>query len=287
MTRKSGLGRGLDALIPGGESPSPVGGIIEIPVNRISPNPRQPRSTFDAEEISDLATSILEHGVIQPVIVSYDDGESKYILIAGERRWIAAQHAGIESVPAIVRQVDDQQRLELALIENIQRTDLNPLEAAEAYRQLSDDFTLSHDQIADRVGKSRATISNTLRLLKLSPEVKKALIGNRISEGHARALLALPTAQAQSAALTTILSKDLSVRQTEQLVKGLTGEKPEITAKPTSPPEIVAIEEVLRAHLGTRVKVNQRRKGGTIVIHYYSPEDLNTILDLLIDQEQE
>ncbi len=224
MTRKFGLGRGLDALIPGGDTPPPSG-VLNIPLSSISPNPRQPRTHFDEEEISELAASILEHGVIQPVIVSQDEDESKYVLIAGERRWIAAQHAGLESIPAIVRQVNEQQQIELALIENVQRSDLNPLEAAEAYRQLNEEFGLSHDAISARVGKSRTAITNTLRLLKLPAEVKKALIESRITEGHARALLSLPTAQSQIAALQTILAKDLTVRQTEQLVKHLTGEK--------------------------------------------------------------
>jgi ParB family chromosome partitioning protein len=285
MTRKSGLGRGLDALIPSGDKPNPTG-IINISVNRVSPNPRQPRTKFDPGEISELASSILEHGVIQPIIVSYDDNASQYVLVAGERRWIAAQHAGLEFIPAIVRNVDEQQQVELALIENVQRSDLNPLEAAEAYRQLSDDFGLSHEEISTKVGKSRTAITNTLRLLKLAPEVKKSLLEDQISEGHARALLSLPTAQAQTAALNTILLKDLTVRQTEQLVKSLIGEKPDKAPKPALSPEIIAIEEVLRTHLGTKVKVNQRQKGGTIVIHYFSSEELNSLLDLLIGQDQ-
>lgn len=285
MTRKYGLGRGLEALIPGGDSP-PSSGVSNIPVSDISPNPRQPRTHFGEVEISELAASILEHGVIQPVIVSMDEGGSNYVLIAGERRWLAAQHAGLEYIPAIVRQVNDQQQIELALIENIQREDLNPLEAAEAYRQLSEDFGLSHEAISARVGKSRTAITNTLRLLKLPAEVKSALIANKISEGHARALLSLPTTQSQVAALQTILGKDLTVRQTEKLVKHLTGEKQEVTVKPEPPPEIIAIEEVLRTHLGTKVKVNQRKKGGSIVIHYYSSEELNSILDMLLGEDQ-
>lgn len=285
MTRKFGLGRGLEALIPGGDTPPPSG-VLDIALSSISPNPRQPRTHFDEGEISELTASIQEHGVIQPIIVSQDDEGLNYVLIAGERRWIAAQHAGLEYIPAIVRQVNEQQQIELALIENIQRSDLNPLEAAEAYRQLSDEFRLSHDAISARVGKSRTAITNTLRLLKLPPEVKKALIENRISEGHARTLLSLPTSQSQIAALQTILAKDLTVRQAEQLVKNLTGEKQEASARDEPPPEIIAIEEVLRTHLGTKVKVNQRKKGGSIVIHYYSSEELNSILDLLLGEDQ-
>ncbi|MGW8249245.1 MAG: ParB/RepB/Spo0J family partition protein [Anaerolineales bacterium] len=286
MTRKSGLGRGLDALIPSGDKQA-TSGVLNIPVRRVSPNPRQPRTRFDPDEISELASSILEHGVIQPIIVSYDESTAQYTLVAGERRWKAAQHAGLEFIPALVREVSEQQQVELALIENVQRSDLNPLEAAEAYRQLNEDFGLSHEEISTRVGKSRAAVTNTLRLLKLPTEVKKSLIEDQISEGHARALLALPTAQAQSAALKTVLAKDLTVRQTEQLVKSLTGEKLEKAPKAAAPPEIIAIEEVLRTHLGTKVKVNQRQKGGTIVIHYFSSEELNSLLDLLIGQDQE
>jgi ParB family chromosome partitioning protein len=285
MTRKFGLGRGLEALIPGGDTP-PASGVMNIPLSSISPNPRQPRTHFDEREISELAASIQEHGVIQPIIVSQKDDGSNYVLIAGERRWIAAQHAELEYIPAIVRQVDEQQQIELALIENIQRSDLNPLEAAEAYRQLGDDFGLSHEAISARVGKSRTAITNTLRLLKLPAEAKKALIESRISEGHARTLLSLPTTQSQIAAMQTILAKDLTVRQAEQLVKNLTGEKQEVTAKDEPPPEIIAIEEVLRTHLGTKVKVNQRKNGGSIVIHYYSSEELNSILDLLLGEDQ-
>ncbi len=285
MTRKTGLGRGLDALIPGGEPPST--GVIEIPVNLITPNPRQPRSRFDAEELSELADSIKEHGVLQPIIVSFDEHDSQYVLIAGERRWMAARQAGLESIPAIVREVNDQQRVELALIENVQRSDLSPLEAAEAYHQLSEEFALSHDQISTRVGKSRTTITNTLRLLKLPIDVKTALAEDRISEGHARALLSLNNPQAQTAALQTILAKDLTVRQTEQLVRKLSGEKPAPVPKLTAAPEILSLEEQLRSRLGTKVKVNPRKKGGSIVIHYFSTEELNSLLDLLLGNSQD
>jgi ParB family chromosome partitioning protein len=283
MTRKSGLGRGLDALIPPTEPAS--SGVTSIPIHLIVPNPRQPRSRFDPDELSELAASIKEHGVLQPIIVSFDDHSSQYVLIAGERRWMAARHAGLESIPAIVREVNDQQRVELALIENVQRSDLSPLEAAEAYHQLNEEFALSHEQISDRVGKSRATITNTLRLLKLPPDVKIALAEKKISEGHARALLSLNNPQAQSAALHTILAKDLTVRQTEQLVRKLSGEKPLSTPKPAPSPEIASLEEQLRARLGTRVSVNPRKKGGAIVIHYYSTEELNSLLDLLLGDE--
>jgi ParB family transcriptional regulator, chromosome partitioning protein len=280
--RKSGLGRGLDALIPGSESPPPSG-ILNIPIHNIIPNPRQPRTHMDTEELSDLSDSIREHGIIQPIVVSYEDSSSQYVLIAGERRWMAARQAGFEEIPAIVREVSEQQRVELALIENVQRSDLSPLETAEAFRQLSDEFGLSHEQISEQVGKSRASVTNTLRLLKLPEDVKNALAEKKISEGHARALLSLPAPQAQSAVLQTVLSKDLSVRQTELLVRKLTGEKPTSAKKHERAPEIIEIEDRLRSRLGTRVKVNQFRKGGTVVIHYFSPEELDSILAILLE----
>lgn len=282
-TRRPGLGRGLDALIPPSES-QPTSGIVNIPIQNIIPNPRQPRSHIDKDELLELAASIREHGVIQPVIVSYDDAVSQYILIAGERRWLAAREAGLETVPAIVREVNEQQRIELALIENVQRSDLSPLETAEAYRQLNEEFGLSHEQIADQVGKSRASVTNTLRLLKLPMDVKQALAENKISEGHARALLSLSTPQAQSAVLQSILSKNLNVRQTELLVRKLMGEKPRSATKHQRSPEVAEIEDRLRSHLGTKVKVNQYRKGGTVVIHYFSSEELEAILAILLGQ---
>jgi ParB family transcriptional regulator, chromosome partitioning protein len=199
-------------------------------------------------------------------------------LIAGERRWLAARKAGLDSVPALIRQVTQQELLEIALVENVQRADLSPLEAAEAYRQLSEEFQISHEQIAIRVGKSRTSVTNTLRLLKLPQSVQRALAAHKISEGHARSLLALTTVQAQTAALETILRHELNVRQTEELVRKLSGEKPTSQPKPAPPPELVALEERLRSQLGTRVSLNHGPKGGTLVIHYYSDEELDNIV---------
>lgn len=285
MARRSGLGRGLDALIPGDDRPH--SGVSEIPVGQIIPNPRQPRLRFDPQELAELAASIRQHGVIQPLIVSESEAPDQYVLIAGERRLLAARQAGLETVPAILREAGDQQRLELALIENVQRADLSPLEAAEAYRQLSDDFHLSHEEIAARVGKSRTAVTNTLRLLKLPTEVQEALSAGQISEGHARALLALPTPQAQNAALQTILSHELNVRQTEDLVRKLTGQKVVVLPKPASPPEIVALEERLRTCLGTKVNLKRSRKGGTLVIHFYSDEELNALVEQIMGEGRE
>jgi ParB family transcriptional regulator, chromosome partitioning protein len=282
--KKSGLGRGLDALIPGGEEKLPRDGIIQVLVENVQPNPRQPRTFFDTEELAELAASIKEHGIIQPLIVAAADSPDKFILIAGERRLQAAKQAGLQHVPVLIRDASAQQFLELALIENIQRADLNPLEAAEAYRQLSEEFHLSHDQIATQVGKSRTAITNTLRLLKLPASIQQTLVDRKISEGHARAILALPTSQAQLAVLATIVKNELNVRQTEELIRKYLGHKPVPASKPEIPPEIKTIEDRLRSFLGTKVRVNHGKQGGSITIHYYSNEELEGILDRIIKE---
>ncbi len=284
---KRGLGRGLDALIPVNEPDDAAhGGPVALLVSQIARNPRQPRTRIDPQELADLAASIREHGVIQPVIVAKSAVPGQYTLIAGERRVEASKLAGLATIPAIVRgQTSDQGLLELALIENIQRADLSPLEAAQAYKHLADDFSLSHDDIARRVGKQRATVSNTLRLLKLPPKIQGALAQGLISEGHARALLALPNAQAQLAAMSTIIGKGLNARQTEELVRQLTGHKNVKPVKAAKSAEVRALENRLRDTLGTRVNLNRGRKGGTIVIHFYSDEELNTLADKLLEEE--
>jgi len=256
-----------------------------IPVQAISPNPRQPRTKFYGEELSELADSIRENGIIQPLIVTRAAQPGGYILIAGERRLLAARQAGLETVPALIREATEQQRLELALIENVQRADLTPLEAAEAYRQLADDFNLTHDQIAIRVGKSRVAVTNTLRLLKLPESIQAGLAQGHITEGHARALLSLPTHQAQTAAFQTILKNYLNVRQTEELVRKLSGQKPLTEPHPEPVPEVTALEDRLRQQLGTRVRLNPHKKGGTLVIHYYSAEELDALIEKLLGEQ--
>jgi ParB family chromosome partitioning protein len=283
MPQKSGLGRGLGALIPGGENALAENGVMLVSVDLVLPNPRQPRSMMHPEELQDLTASIREHGVLQPLIVTPGDTQGRYILIAGERRLQAARLAGLASVPVLVRPATDQQRLELAIIENVQRSDLSALEQAEAYRQLAEDFNLSHEEIAARVGKSRVAVSNTLRLLKLPDPVKNALIEGRISEGHARALLALPTTEAQTAALRTIIAHEMNVRQAEEFVRKLSGEKPSRKSKHTVDPEVAELENRLRTSLGTKVILRSGRKGGTVTIHYYSDEELNALLERLLN----
>lgn len=282
MPRKSGLGRGLDALIPRGENAPTEDGVTLVPVELVFPNPRQPRRNIRPEDLEDLTASVREHGVLQPLIVTVGESIGQYILIAGERRLQAARLAGLKAVPVLVRQATDLQRLELAIIENVQRSDLNPLEEAEAYRQLAVDFNLSHEVIAARVGKNRVTVTNTLRLLKLPDAVKNSLIEGHISEGHARALLALPSPEAQSAALRTVRSKELNVRQTEELVRKLSGAKPVKKSKVVPTPEIRELEERLRAVLGTKVSLYARKKGGTLTIYFYSDEELDSLLGRLL-----
>jgi len=290
MAHRPGLGKGLGALIPGDESdaqsPHPISSqsIILIPIDKIRPNPQQPRNIMATDSLEELADSIREHGIIQPLIVTDDPDEDCYMLIAGERRWRAAKMAGLSMVPVISRTTTEQGQLELALIENLQRTDLTPLEMADAYHQLAENFSLTHEQIAERVGKSRASVTNTLRLLNLPDQVKNALLEGLISEGHARTLLGLPNAKAQRAALSSVLRLDLNVRQTEALVKKLTGEKPPSVPKPAPSPEVRTMEDKLRTHFGTKVNLNKGKKGGSLVIYYYSDEELNAILDKILTE---
>ena len=282
MAQRTGLGKGLDALIPGGkDSPSITGGVMQAAVESIARNPRQPRAQFDAGELDELAASIREHGIIQPLIVS-PGKNGAYVLIAGERRLQAAKKAGLQTVPVILRQASDRQHLELALIENVQRADLGPLEEADAYQHLVQDFGLSQEQVAERVGKSRVAVTNTLRLLGLSQRVKQALAEEQITEGHARALLGLTSAKAQEAALQTVLKLFLSVRQTEGLVRKLGGEKPKAKVKSKPAADVADIERRLRASLGTKVALKHGKKGGAVTIYYYSDEELDTLLERLL-----
>jgi ParB family chromosome partitioning protein len=284
MPRRTGLGKGLEALIPGGEGEMPESGITSIAIDRLTPNPRQPRVSIHEEDLTELAASIQEHGIIQPLLVMPGTQPGDYILVAGERRWRAARMVGMEFVPAIVRQVTPQEQLELALIENLQRSDLAPLEIAAAYRQMEEDFKLSHEEIGRKVGKDRSTVANTLRLLKLPQAVLAALAAMRITEGHARAMLALPSVQAQLAVLQTVLNQDLNVRQTEALVRQLSGQRPESLAPRVTAPEVLDIEDRLRRRLGTKVTVHHGKKGGTVTIHYYSNEELEAIVSQILKE---
>lgn len=282
MTKKRGLGRGLGALIPGAEEMSETG-LRTIPITHIQPNPHQPRSNFDDGQLAELTASIAAHGLIQPLIVTEEAGQ--YLLIAGERRWRACQLAGLEHVPAIVKEATPQDMLEMALIENIQRADLNALEEAYAYQQLINDFGLTQEQVSQRVGKARSTIANLVRLTELPATVQQAVIDGVISGTHARVLLQLPTPEAQTSALRQIIRLDLSVRQTETLVANLlAAEKPKPRPRPTLPAELAAIQSKFEGRLGTRVDIQKSGKGGKVILHYYSDEELQTIYDVIIGQ---
>lgn len=282
MSKKRGLGRGLGALIPDKGKAENKDGLKVVPIAQIKPNPHQPRtSEFDPEKLQELAASIMEHGLIQPLIVT-QDGDN-YTLIAGERRWRASQIAGLKEAIVVVKEATPQEMLELALIENIQRDDLNPLEEGEAYRQLIEEFGLTQTQVAKRVGKGRPTIANLVRLLELPDQIKQAVIDGKISGSHARCLLPLPTPEAQANAMSQIMKLNLSVRQTETLVRNLLADKkPTPKPKPTLPPEINALATQFEEQLGTKVDIQKGKKGGKVVIHFYSDEDLNSIYDYIM-----
>lgn len=304
---KHGLGRGLGALIP--QKPAqenPLQTVVrQIPVSQIEPNPKQPRKNFSPEALDELVASIREHGLIQPLVVNEIQTPygSRYQLIAGERRWRAAQRAGMTSVPAVLKGATSQQMLELALVENIQRAELNALEEAEAYRQLIQEFELTQEQVAQKVGKDRTTISNALRLLKMPAPLQDAIINETISEGHARALMQVTDEQKQTTLLKNISEQNLSVRQTEELVRRINAQeagavvettknskaqssgtpRSSSVARHSSTPDTNSIEEDLRRALGTKVELYRSQRGGKIIIEFYSDEELNTIYERLVN----
>jgi ParB family transcriptional regulator, chromosome partitioning protein len=277
--RSQGLGRGLAALIP--QRTGGLPGPVEVAVDRVRPNPYQPRERFDEAELATLTASIAEHGVLQPILVTETiDG---YQLVAGERRLRAAKAAGLERIPAIIRQLDDRSRLEIALIENLQREDLDAIEAARGFRRLIDEFGFTHEQIAARVGRARSTVANTLRLLDLAPVVQTAVAERRLTEGHARALGGL-SVEHQEHVLGTVIDQDLSVRQTEELVRRLREPRTSAASAPVEraiDPDLERVEEDLRRSLGTKVSLARSRKGGRIVIEYYSDEELARLYERL------
>jgi ParB family chromosome partitioning protein len=275
--RRSGLGRGLTSLIPQRPQHAPT---TEIPLDRIQPNPRQPRQRMDQDLLDELAASIREHGVLQPILVTETlDG---YQLVAGERRFRASRQAGLDRIPAVIRQLADRDQLELALVENLQRADLGPMEEAHAFQALLDEFELTHDAIAQRVGRAKSTISNTLRLLDLHPEVQTAIADGRLTAGHARAILGLPTAQ-QAHVAKTVVDQGFSVRQSEELVRRLREPRPPRATRERLPdPDLERVEDDLRHRLGTKVTLARSRKGGRIIIEFYSDEELSQLYDRLI-----
>ena len=292
-----GLGKGLGALIPSQGSADDAAttgpsGLLQVPVSDIVPNPRQPRTKMDPDSLAELAASIKEHGLLQPLIITraLPTARVPYQLIAGERRWRAAQQAGLDVVPVLLKEATPQQFLELALVENIQRADLNPLEEAEAYQALMSDFNLNQQHVAERVGKSRVAVANTLRLLRLPERVKVLLADGVLSEGHARALLGLPDDEAILQAAGVVVSRGLTVRQTEDLVRRLaeakTGAEHE-TVEEDDPDRVNTrrLEEAFRGALGTKVALTRGRKGGRLVISFYSDEELQTIYERIVGVE--
>lgn len=299
--RRRGLGRGLGALITNSAvaaeqeretliQQAEEGGIRLLPVDEIVPNPHQPRTLFNPEALAELAASIAEHGVIQPLIVTESpDQPQRYWLIAGERRWRAAQQAGLEQVPVIVREASPQQLLEWALVENVQRADLNPMEEAAAYEALMSEFQLTQAQVAERVGKSRSAVANAVRLLGLPAPVQAAVTDGQISAGHARALLSLPDSAAMEKALDEVLGRELTVRQTEALVRRLL-EPPPPPTPATSAEETAharALESRFRSRLGTKVSLERKQDGsGRLVIHFFNDADLDTIYQQIVGDDE-
>jgi len=291
MKRKA-LGKGLSSLIPSSivKVPAPATAITQsrpaefrVEVSRIRPNPRQPRRTFDEAGLDELASSMKHQGLLQPVVVR-PTTDGRFELIAGERRWRAAQRAGIHQIPAVVRDVPDEKLLELALIENLQREELNPIEEAEAYRILVDDLELTQNEIAERVGKQRTTVANALRLLNLPELVKDMVRDRRISMGHARALLALEDARAIEALAQTIVAEGLSVREVETRAKRPAGTKPR-PGRPTKPidPNVAAAESTLQRVLGTKVRIVGSGSVGRVEVHYHSSDELDRVYRLILD----
>lgn len=292
MARPGGLGRGLGALIPAGAEGRPTG-LQEVPVASIRPNPFQPRGQFDEEALAELTASIREVGVLQPVLVRpVDDG---YELIAGERRWRAARRAGLQTIPALVRPTDDAAALEHAVIENVHRADLNPLEEAAAYQQLIEDFGLTHEEVAGRVGKSRVAITNTLRLLQLPASIQRLLHERRLSMGHARALLGSPDRAFQEELARRAVEDGLSVRAVEDAVRAHTGAQgdpageagetaPSVVGR-LRPPGLLELEQLLGDYLDTRVKVTMGPRRGRVVIEFSDLEDLERVYRRMVPSD--
>ncbi|MFL6198451.1 MAG: ParB/RepB/Spo0J family partition protein [Thermoanaerobaculia bacterium] len=283
-SKKFGLGRGLDALLQKEEeAPAAPAPIQSLPIGQLKPNRFQPRTQFDDAAIEELAASIRAQGVVQPLVVSPDE-DGTYTIVAGERRWRAARRAGLETVPVVVRLVtDDREMLELALVENLQRSDLNPLEEAEAYLSLQEKFGLSQEDIAGRVGKARTTVTNALRLLRLPEEVQDLLREGRLTAGQARPLIGLPSREAQLALADRAVREGLTARDLERLSSEPAREKPKKKPRPVEV-HTAAAEEKLTRRLQTRVEIRRRGKGGILHIHFHSEEELMRLYDVLVER---
>ena len=297
MAQQFGLGRGLSSLIPnkqptgatsddfsrrtiGSAAEESIRGdkfVIEVDVNQIISNPHQPRLQFDDEKMESLAQSIKVHGIIQPLIVSKKGNQ--YELVVGERRFQAAQKIGLKKVPVIVREADELQKLELAIVENVQRHDLNPIEEGKAYQKLCDEFEMSQEEVSRKMGKSRSLVANKIRLLSLPVEIQKGLIEGKITEGHAKAILSIPNSEKQRALYEMILKNNLTVRQIEEKTREVSVRSHQRHV--TLDPQMKALENALVEILGTKVKISKAGNGGRIVIEYYSKEDLESLLEKL------
>jgi ParB family chromosome partitioning protein len=278
-SKKRGLGKGLGALIPDADLLAGSGDqFFYCGIEEITPNPYQPRQNLRDKSFAELVDSVRERGILQPLLVrSKDEG---YQLIAGERRWRAAQVAGLQRVPVIIKESAEAESFELALIENIQRKDLNPIEEGEAYRRLQQDFDLSQENIAKKIGKDRSTVANMIRLLKLPDKIRTDIVDGGLTMGHARALLALPDSSLQLQARNVIIKRGLSVRETEKLIQSLQKRRKKSKVAPQPDSNVRAIIDRLIRHFGTKVSINRRGKRGKIEIEFYSDDDLQRILDL-------
>jgi ParB family transcriptional regulator, chromosome partitioning protein len=282
--KRKALGKGLNALLPSAPSARSDRSLVEIPLDQIIPNKYQPRTNFDREQLQELSKSIQSNGVVQPVIVRRSG--LQYQLIAGERRWRAAGLAGLKTIPAVVQEASEYKTLELALVENIQRQDLNPIEEASAYSTLISDFDLTQEEIALRVGKDRSSVANYLRLLKLPDEIRQKIENGTLSMGHARAILGLDSSKEQLVLAERILSEGLNVRQTEQLIRhwkpGKGRKRPRPDAPEAQDPNVKAAQRRLEEQYGTRVLINTNGEKGVIEIYFHNAQDLMRIYDLLI-----
>jgi ParB family transcriptional regulator, chromosome partitioning protein len=285
VARPGGLGRGLGALIPTGVVSNDEIGLQDIPISAIRPNPQQPREHFDEESLAALAESIREVGVLQPVLVRA--GGDGFELIAGERRWRAARRIGLQTIPALVRTADDASMLQQAIVENVQREELNPLEEAAAYQQLIEDFSLTHDDVAARVGKSRTTITNTLRLLQLPPSIQRNLKERSLRMGHARALLGTPDRAFQEQLAKRAVAEDLSVREVEEAIRNREDAKPSAPATTRAtklrPPGLLELEELLGDYLETRVRISMGPRRGRVEVEFATLEDLERIYRVITE----
>ncbi len=278
MVQKHGLGRGLGALIPGAEAPGAV--TLEIPLVELEANPLQPRRHFEQTALEELAATIREHGILTPVVVRR--AREGYQVIAGERRIRAARMAGLSRIPAVVREASDAQALQVALVENLQREDLNPVEAAEAYRRLVDEFGLTQEEVAGRLGRDRSSVANALRLLRLPKRIREDLAAGVLSEGHARALLGLEKPADQLKARDTVVERRLTVRATEALVRRLRGGAPTKGDRPAaSDPNLQTLEDRLRTALGSKVRIVREGKAGVVEISFFSDDDLTRLVDFI------